>query len=376
MSSILLAHLLLGVVSAAAQEPPTVPMTRPDAVVDEPFSLLRGARELPDGRVLVTDWIEARIAVVDFGKGAVSDRNRTGAGPAEFRLAGRLMPFRGDSTLLADAGNSRFAVLDGDGRIARTFRPADQAAQYAVSADASGRLYYTIPGWLARRELPADTVELAVYDPAAESARTVARVQGSRRPSSNHSAGPRVPYVLFAPQDTWAVTPGGRIAIVRNDGYAVEWLDGRNVVRGPRNATRRIEASARDRRDAVRAFVQSSPIGGRGDGGMTAASADMLTDEAVDEVVRNSEFATTLPAFRAGDIIADAADRVWLGSWTSGAAPRRYDVFDARGRRIATVELAPDRHLLAVGRAHAYVVHTDGDGLQRLERHPVPAALR
>jgi hypothetical protein len=39
------------------------------------------------------------------------------------------------------------------------------------------------------------------------------------------------------------------------------------------------------------------------------------------------------------------------------------------------VELAENRHLLTVGRAHVYIVHTDADGLQTIERHPVPAGL-
>lgn len=373
----LMIFALLSPLPAAQQEPPVVSMTRPDVVLDEPFSLLRGARELKDGRLLVTDWIEARIALVDLGRSDVTDRGRVGAGPAEFRLPGRLMPFRGDSTLMADLGNSRFAVLDGEGRIARTFRPSHEAAQYAAAADTSGRLYFTIPGWLARAELPADTVELVVYDPAADAARTIGRVQGSRRPSSNFSAGPRVPYVIFAAQDTWAVTPGGRVAVVRHDGYAVEWLNpGGGAVRGPRNAATRVEVTARDKRDAVRAFAQSSPVGGRGEGGLTAATADMLTDDAIESMVRHSEFAETLPPFRAGDVFADAAGRLWLGTWTRGDAPRQYDVFDGTGRRTARIRLGPERHLLAVGRAHAYVVHTDEDGLQRIERHPIPGALR
>ena len=377
MISLVIVGLLSAAAPAVRQEPPIVSMTRPDLVLDEPFSLLRGARELRDGRLLVTDWIEARIAVVDLAKGAVADRGRVGAGPAEFRLPGRLMPFRGDSTLMADLGNNRLAVLDAEGRIARTFRPSHEAAQYAAAADTSGRLYFTIPGWLARAELPADTVELVMYDPAADAARTVGRVQGSRRPSSNFSAGPRVPYVIFAAQDTWAVTPGGRVAVVRHDGYFVEWLNaGGGVVRGPRNAVGRVEVTTRDRRDAVRAFAQSSPVGGRGEGGLTAATADMLTDDAIEEMIRHSEFAETLPPFRAGDVFADAAGRLWLGTWTRGDAPREYDVFDGTGRRKARIRLAPERHLLAVGLAHAYVVHTDGDGLQRIERHAIPGALR
>jgi hypothetical protein len=357
-----------------AQE--TVPLDAIQARISEPFSLLRGARELPDGRLLVTDWIEQRVAVIDFARDRVEDRGGLGAGPGEYRLPAGLLPFRGDSTLLVDVGNGRLTVIDANGRIGRSFQPRASPAGQPGGADRHGRLYFTVPAWMVERPLPDDTVELAVYDTDAHATRVLARVQGSRRPSSDHAPTPRVPYVVFAAQDTWTVDAEGRIAVVRDGGYRVQWIDGGRTVTGPSNDAARPRVTAADRTAFVRRFLLAAPMSGKGeDSGMVATPTEMLSRENVELVVRGSEFAETLPAFAAGDARIDRAGRLWVGLFARAGEPRRHDVFDAQGVRIARVQLRPDRHLIALGRAHVYVAHTDPDGLQTIERYAIPSVL-
>ena len=119
----------LSAADVSAQRTPQTALPAADAVLREPLSQVRSVRELPDGRVLIVDWLEQRILLGDFRTGNVSERGRVGAGPQEYRLAGALLPFRGDSTLLVDQGNNRLAVLDREGTIRRTFRPAHAAAR-------------------------------------------------------------------------------------------------------------------------------------------------------------------------------------------------------------------------------------------------------
>jgi hypothetical protein len=206
-------------------------LSEPDAVLSERFSLIKAIRELRDGRVLVTDWIEERIAVADFARDVVRNQGRVGAGPEEFRLPSALYAFRGDSTLLIDVGNGRLAVLDGEGRIARTFKPSEPAAGSAGGADAAGRLYYTIPPWLTEQPLSGDTVELAVLEEGGRK-QVLARVKGATL-MKGPAPEPRVPFVMFARQDSWVVSATGRIAIVRGADYHVEWLEGGRWIRGP-----------------------------------------------------------------------------------------------------------------------------------------------
>ncbi|MGH7555656.1 MAG: hypothetical protein ACREMQ_21865 [Longimicrobiales bacterium] len=349
-------------------------LSKPDVVLGEPFSLVRGARELPDGRLIVTDWLEQRLAVIDFSRGAIVDRAKIGAGPTEIRLPGGLFPFRGDSTLLVDVGNGRLAVLDGEGRIVRTFAPPAPAAASPSGVDGAGRLYFAIQAWHTDQPLPGDTVEIAVVDAGGGSPRAVARVHGITHPPSSGPHGPRVPFVVFARQDAFAVASTGRIAVVRGGDYSVEWIqDGRVVAKGPAHPARPVAASSADRTAYVRQFLQSSPMSGRGeDGGLGHTPAEMITDAAVANVVRNTSFAETLPFVRPGDVRIDTSGRVWVGRWVRAGERRIYDIFDGMGGKVGTVRLAEGRQLLAVGRRHAYVIHTDDDDLQTLERYTLP----
>jgi hypothetical protein len=351
-------------------------LTHPDRVTEQKFSLVQSARELADGRLLISDFIEERIAIIDFTNDVVSDRTRNGPGPDEFRLPGALRAFRGDSTLLVDMGNSRIDVLDGDGRIRRVLVPPSPGAAYPAGADSQGRLYFGIPAWTQRQPLPGDTVELATWDPVTGHVESLARIHGSTRapPPTGPQDGPRLPMVVFAPQDAWAVGAGGRIAIVSGADFSVRWLaGGRVVATGPPAATPQPRVTAADRTAWVREFAVSSPVSGKGPGGtLGQAPAESSSPAEIERMVRRTTFADVLPFFRAGDARIDAAGRLWVGLMTPTGQPRRYDVFDGSAKRIATVELGPGRRLLAVGVRHVYTVVSDDVGLETVERHSMP----
>src|SRR5687767_832776 len=125
----LVAACVLGGADASAQTARVLRLTIPDPTVSEPFTLVSGVRELPDGRLLLTDCLEQRLVVAGFRTQSVTDIGRTGSGPGEYRLPSGLLPFRGDSTILVDLGNTRLTVLDANGRVQRTLRPPVAAAQ-------------------------------------------------------------------------------------------------------------------------------------------------------------------------------------------------------------------------------------------------------
>lgn len=54
----------------------------------------------------------------------------------------------------------------------------------------------------------------------------------------------------------------------------------------------------------------------------------------------------------------------------------RYDVIDRSGNRRTQLVLAANEHILGFGVGSVYVVETDGDGIQRLRRHPWSASPR
>ena len=123
---------------AAQDAVPVVNLDSPVAVVEERFSSIRGVRELSSGTVLVADWLEEHVSLVDLSTGDVSLRVDTGPGPDEVRLPSGLIPMAGDSTLLIDGGNGRLAVLDSNGFAVRMIR-ADRVASSAQSTVMQGK---------------------------------------------------------------------------------------------------------------------------------------------------------------------------------------------------------------------------------------------
>src|SRR4051812_29090496 len=89
--------LCLGI-AATAEAQNAVPLKDRDAALEEPFSLIKAVRELPDGKVLVLDFLEQRVALADFRTNAIRNQDKKGSGPKEFLLPSALMPFRADSS--------------------------------------------------------------------------------------------------------------------------------------------------------------------------------------------------------------------------------------------------------------------------------------
>ncbi len=345
----------------------------PDATSAESFSLIRGVLELKDGRVLVADWRDQRVGLLDRDLRLIRAVGRVGAGPAEYRLPGALLPWRGDSALLADQGNARFAVIAPEGRIVRMIR-ADRPGMVAPGGtDRAGRIYYAIPPW-ARGQGPThpDSVRIARFDPASGREEPVAMIRGSTRPRDQ---GPRrtpsLPFVAFAPRDAFRVKDDGTVVVVRSGDYRVERvLEGRRSG-GPANPWAREPVRQADRLAFVTDFLNGSAMSGRGpDGGMGLAPIPSQSELA--RMVESNEFAETLPPFIPAGVVLAPDGELWVERGRHAGEPAIYDRFDLDGVRTGQVMLDRGRTLLALGRTHLYVAVSDADGLQQLERYRRP----
>lgn len=364
--------LLLAVVQA---EPATHKLATAQILSHE-FSLIRGVRELPDGRLLVSDWIEETVVVVDFRTGAARQLGRKGSGPLEYRLPGTLIALPGDSTLLLDEGNSRFAIIGPDLRIARSYsnvRAGLPSAIYPRAVDKLGRIYFTIPAWAERPPLGGDSVVVARWSPPNDRLERLVPIKGSTRRSNTMTMG--LPYVIFAPQDGWQADAEGRLILVRADRYRIEsrTADGR-VTSGPPTPYRTLQTTLRDRSDYITRFLQGSPISGRGQGasGLGHAPASMNSPEMVARMVETQEFAPVRPAFTDRGPWLAPDGLLWVERSVVRGAPPLIDRFDARGLRRTSVVLPAGRRLVAVGRRGVYAAAADEDGIERLERFPPP----
>ena len=362
------------------QQPPVreVRLTTPVATLAREFTQLRGVRELPDGRLLVSDRLEPALYVVDLKAGRATQIGREGSGPEEYRMPSTLLPLPGDSTLVADEGNSRFMIIGPDLKVHRSLssqRPGLVYSPWPRAADRQGRLYFQVPAWASGPEgIEDDSVHVARLDLRTGRLDTLAR---ARRPTE-----PRVkyglPYVGFAPQDVWQATADGRIALVRSKDYHIEWRepDGR-VTRGPSVAWTPVPVTERDRVDYMRTFLENSGVGGRGSGstnptGISPTPDEMLEPARVKAMAAQNPFAATKPPFT--DVMPRVGpdQTLWVERSMPVGAPRTWDVFDSTGRVTLRVVLPPSRRLLAVGRAGLYLAAVNTDGLEALERYQLP----
>ncbi len=359
---------------AGQQPPPRHQLEKPDATFPEPFSLIRGLRELSNGRVLVTDWIEERLVALDFERGTFRDIGRVGGGPREFRLPAGLVALPGDSTLLVDVGNGRFAIVGPDLVIHRTLSARPEEIRFGLTpryADANGLLYFTTSPWgRGPAAGPSDSVDVARWDPEQHTVESLATVKGiTRRRDQSPSMTPRFPNVPFAPQDAWAVTPDGDVFVVRSGDYHIDRVgrDGKLVV-GPPIEHAVLPVTHEDKFAYVLWNTLSSPIGGRGEG-MTHQPAEWSEPAYIEEMIANNEFAEVKPPFVPGGARTTPEGELWVERSMPFGEPTTYDVFDDRATNVKQVALPEGRRLLGFGRGVLYAVVEDEDGLQTIERY-------
>ena len=367
------------VLSLAAQDPPEQRFERPDRVLRHEFTQIRGFRELPDGRALITDRLDEKLLIADFTSGKTTVIGRTGAGPAEYRMPGAVHAWQGDSSLVFDEGNARLFVVGPDFKIHRSFSARRAGTPYTIYArgtDRQGRIYFEIPAWAVGNpnDPPQDSVSIARLDVRADRLEPVARILGSRPLPPGPKMRPSIPFVTFAPQDVWQVTPDGALGIVRSSDYHVEWRGSGPARSGRPVPHTREKVTRADRMDEARRFAVNTSMGGRGSGpnAPTAASpvpASMLTDSAIGEMADNDAFAETLPPFAARVPRLAPEGVLWVERAQHAGQPARFDLFDQTGNRIGRAVLPAGRRLLGLGRGTLYLIATDENGVERVERY-------
>lgn len=378
LSILILCNPLAAVATLHAQEARAIPADLPIAVATEPFTLIKGVRELPDGRVIVTDWIEERVAVVDFEAGTVRNIGRVGEGPGEFRLPGQLLALPGDSTLLADFGNARLAVIGPELDIVRSFSMHAHGERFAMNpraVDEDGAIYFALsPFAFGPERGRMDSVPVARWAEGYDGYQIVAAavIKGSTARARRESRQPGMPYVAFAKQDGWAIARDGWLAIVRSDPYRVEWHGpGGEMVAGHEIPYDEIPVTMDDRRAHLRRWLASTMQSGRGeDGGLGHVSATGQSDAEVNRMARTEEFADVFPPFEPGGVWINEDGELWIRRALPEGSITTIDVVDRSGIRIAVVTLPDDRRIIGFGAGTLYATVADELGLLRLERYP------
>jgi hypothetical protein len=364
----------LSIVVSAAPAQPVTRLTTPSVEFSPELTTITGVQELSDGRLVLLDRKEKKLLVISAA-GQVTSLAREGSGPGEFLRPYALVPLRGDTTLIEDDGNSRYLVL-ARGRVATTLplirmHPQENVT-YTVTprgADEEGRLYVLTPTGLAK----AERIPILRLDRATEKLDTVGSIRNDRfgvQPGAPAMRANGASFGMMASRpwaikDEWTVAPDGYIAVAHNEPYSVDWVgpDGKVASGAPIvfTAVRVTEAE----REAWRQQQRDNA------GTLTTTDASGKTTSRKMVAPEPEAWPATMPAFSGPSAVVAGPDgTVWIERLRGTAATSvQYDVVDRKGTVIERVELPLGHRVIGFGKESVYVVRTDDDGLQHLQRY-------
>ncbi|HEY7566986.1 MAG TPA: hypothetical protein VH762_05415 [Gemmatimonadaceae bacterium] len=357
--------LLLPLQTLGAQAAAEHKLRPANARVNAEFTRIVGLRELPDGRVLVSDAGDKQLRLVDFAQNSAVQVGRAGRGPAEYASLSPLYAIGSDSTLMSDGGNGRWLILEND-RIAGTVPPDNPAVRASRGAfrgiDKNGRVLTTTPPPIRNgvQTLGKGDSNAVLIVTASGDVDTVAKVQmpslvlKSTVDGAGKITSMDVRPAPFAVGDESLLFPDGWLVLARLDPYRVEWRtpDGR-WIRGAPIPFSPTPVDARERK----AYLE------RRSNASGAAPASPPDDS----------WPATVPPFPSSPLLAMPNGNVLiLRTPTADHPGNRHDEIDRQGRLVAWIELPATRRIVGAGPRGGYIVVTDDDGIQHLERHPWP----
>jgi hypothetical protein len=174
------------------------------------------------------------------------------------------------------------------------------------------------------------------------------------------------------------VGPDGRIAVVRANGYSVDWYlpDGR-ILRGPPNTVETFPLNQAEKEAEMDNLASAALFTSvmMGDGG-TESRRQMARGLPPGAGPGMDDFAwpETLPVFRPMGTLISPRGEAWVQRIMPQTMAPRYDVFDREGLRLGSVDLPQGSKVIGFGARRAtqdmlYLTRTDEVGLVWLESY-------
>jgi len=348
--------LLLTASPASGQDDRPPVLTPSRVFTGEGFSRVRGVQELPDGRVLVADQNEEALYRIDFDQQTRVMLGSRGQGPGEYQGPTGLHPFKGDSLLMVDIQNGRFAIVSPEGVIGRTEPLFSSNTSIPEASDRNGNRYWdgVVSTRREKRNNPgADQAGIVRYDPETDQVDTLAHLTIPGPPNPN----------AFPAWDDWAVGPNGRVAIVRNqDEYRVDWVEADGTLKQgtPPGDFRPLRVNNADQR----ALEEETAVVRRGSVRMGSEPAQRPPPP---DVPRQ------FPPAKLG--------KIWVTFDGHAVVERHqhldektplFDLFDGDGMLVQSFRLPENREIVGTGPSGIFAVQEDELGLLWLELYTLP----
>jgi hypothetical protein len=378
---------LTAAVACAADESavPQRHLSEPDAAYPEALGMVQAVRPLPDGRILVADPLGQVLVAIDMDAGTADTIGRRGAGPGEYDQPDAVFPLPGDSTLLVDLGNGRLSVLGPDlehgSTLPLAFGDPQRGEMIFIlprGTDRRGRVYFQGmgikmggPGLV---EFP-DSAPIMRFDRTTNTIDTLGMILLRRREAltSGTGAGRQVEVAEYAlsPVDAWHVSPTGRVAAARTDGYYVEWIDDEGSNPGPDVPYTGVPVRRADQDEWINDFYAMS----------MSLQVRIVSNVRTTSFARGGtgsddrwgpeefEWPDAKPPFIANGLRVSPSGKAWVQRSVPAGGDVVYDVFDADGNRTEQVIFPPERRVVGFAGEVVYVVRKDEFDLFWLERY-------
>jgi hypothetical protein len=403
---------------AAAQPQQGVPIVEvqpASAKTAVTFGAPIGVRQVAGGKVLINDGGRRQIKLFDslFTTSTLVSDSAPGSASSYGPYAVPLIPFIGDSSIVADVSSRTLVVLDGRGTGVRALTlPGDQLAigsfiggeQNAAGVDDKGRLLYrsneSTMMTMKRDDAgvahvrvtePPDSTSILRADLDTRKVDTVGRLMrslagGRMTVTRSTTGGSDLRKFIMNPLhevDEWAMLSDGTIAIVRGHDYHVDWIhpdgtksstgklpfdwkrltdaDKQKIVdsaRAVQEERERVRAAINAVKDKVAAITAGGDPGGggggglRGSGGQPGAGRGNQSPE-ITEFAPLNEIADYYPPIRSGGAKADFDGNLWILPTTSAQSKNGelvYDVVNPKRGLFERVRMPPGRSVLGFGK--------------------------
>ncbi|NOT07787.1 MAG: hypothetical protein HOP28_06240 [Gemmatimonadales bacterium] len=367
-------------------------MAKPDAEFPESFTRVTAIRELPSGKVLMTDASDKVVNLLDFASGSATKVGREGKGPGEYALPTLLVPLPDGSTLVQDPVSNRFLTISPDGKpgdlVDIPQPPAGNGGQQVMTRglgvirgfDARGRIYFEGPSF-SMEGPPPDSVVLLRWDRVKTTFdtvgyRTLAKAGATTTQSLGGGTSIRIGggfgAKMFAPTETWGVAGDGSVARVFPNPYRVGWMNGPGkVALGPAvpyTPIKVTEAEKKEITDAAKNGTSGAPAQ-RVTFSVTGGGGGTQTLQAPPPEFEDSK----APYNGAGAVLVAPEGEVWVLRTRVHPDPiPTYDVFNRAGALVKSVSLNAKSRVVGFGKGAVYVVRNDEDDLQYLQRYKRP----
>ena len=400
--------LIIGVVFATPAVAQSIApiIDLPAAKTKTPTTLggVLGIRETGGGKVLVNDAGRRRLLLYDttLTIARVVFDSVDGVPNRYGRIGLPLIPYVGDSSLMADltGGPQTLLVLDADGKIARTLAlPVPDAGSFMQGlsgTDTNGNLVYVVSGRIkmppagtvGAQDFFVDSYPLMRADLNLRRVDTIAKIgknKGEYAKIDHTDPNKIIRTIIVNPlpaPDEWAIMTDGSIAIVRGHDYHIDFLradgakksteklpfdwrrvsddDKAKLIDSARAAHAEQNALAERSRNAPSPppILSESGSGARtgGGAGITHAAYDASGRLWVPQdyqVVAPKDIPDYWPAIRAGAVMADLDNHLWILPTTSAQSKNGelvYDVVNTNGELFQRVRFPLGRLLAGFGK--------------------------